>query len=128
MNLPSGLKLLDEKEGKGRTAIKSDRVIYNLKIFLNKGEEMRLNEVQARELPEDMIRWEDNRPLIDHTIRLGSRQSMAAVEYTLLGMKAGGYRKVRTSPHLAYREKGIPNLIPENAVLILDIWLRDIVK
>jgi len=43
-------------------------------------------------------------------------------------MKAGGYRKVRTSPHLAYREKGIPNLIPENAVLILDIWLRDIVK
>ena len=44
---------------------------------------------------------------------------MAAVEYTLLGMKADGYREVRTSPHLAYREKSIPNLIPGNAVLIL---------
>jgi hypothetical protein len=73
MNLPSGLKLLDEKEGKGRTAIKGDRVICNLKIFLNEGEGVRLNEGQARELPEDMIRWEDNRLLIDHPIRLGSR-------------------------------------------------------
>ena len=122
------MKLLDEKEGKGQTAIKGDRVIYNLKIFLNKGEEVPPNEVESRELPEDMIRWEDNRPLINHTIRLGSRQSIAAVEYTLLGMKADGYRKVRTIPHLAYREKSIPNLIPGNAVLILDIWLRDNVK
>jgi FKBP-type peptidyl-prolyl cis-trans isomerase len=41
-------------------------------------------------------------------------------------MKAGGYRKVRVSPHLAYREKGIAGLIPENAVLVIEIWLREI--
>jgi FKBP-type peptidyl-prolyl cis-trans isomerase len=39
-------------------------------------------------------------------------------------MKAGGYRKV--SPHLAYREKGMAGLIPENAVLVIEIWLREI--
>jgi FKBP-type peptidyl-prolyl cis-trans isomerase len=43
-------------------------------------------------------------------------------------MNVGGYRKVRISPHLAYRDKGIPGLIPPNAVLICEIWLRDSVR
>ena len=46
----------------------------------------------------------------------------------LVGMKAGGYRKVRLSPHLAYRDKGIPELIPSNAVLVVEIWLRAIAQ
>ncbi len=65
---------------------------------------------------------------IDHTIVLGRRQAIAGVEHALMGMRAGGYRKVRVSPHLAYRDKGIPDLIPPNAVLICEIWLRNIVR
>ncbi len=65
---------------------------------------------------------------IDHTIVLGRRQAIAGVEQALMGMRAGGYRKVRVSPHLAYRDKGIPDLIPPNAVLICEIWLRNIVR
>ena len=53
---------------------------------------------------------------------------MAGVEYALMGMKIGGYRKVCISPHLAYRDIGIPDLIPPDAVLICEIWLRDIVS
>jgi len=41
-------------------------------------------------------------------------------------MKKGGYREVLVSPHLAYREKGIPGLIPENAMLRIQLWVRDI--
>ena len=51
---------------------------------------------------------------------------MAAVDHALMDMKVCGYRKVRISPHLAYRDKGIPDLIPLDAVLICEIWLRDI--
>jgi FKBP-type peptidyl-prolyl cis-trans isomerase len=40
-------------------------------------------------------------------------------------MKVDGYRKVRVSPHLAYRDKGIPDLAPPDAVLICQIWLRN---
>lgn len=36
------------------------------------------------------------------------------------------YRKVRISPHLAYRDKGIPDLIPDDAVLIVGLWLRSL--
>jgi hypothetical protein len=56
------------------------------------------------------------------------RQTMAGVERALIGMKVGGYRKVRVSPHLAYRDKGISDLIPPEAVLIVELWLRGIVN
>ena len=109
-------------------ANKGDRVLFNMRIFLNKGDEALLNETQAEHLPKEMIRVVDGVTLIDRTIVLGRREAMAGVEHALMGMKAGGYRKVRISPHLAYRDKGIPDLIPPDAVLICEIWLRDIVR
>jgi len=51
---------------------------------------------------------------------------MAGVEYSLIGMKTDGYRKVRVSPHLAYRDEGLGELIPANAVLIVELWLREL--
>ena len=104
--------------------MKGDRVTYNLRIFLNRGEEVPLNEAQAEEVPAARLREEGGRPVVDRIITLGKRQAIAAVEYSLAGMREGGYRKVRASPHLAYGKQGVPGLIPENAVLILEIWLR----
>jgi FKBP-type peptidyl-prolyl cis-trans isomerase len=41
-------------------------------------------------------------------------------------MKKGGYRKVCVSPHLAYRDQGLGDMIPPNALLIVELWLREI--
>lgn len=128
MKRNSGLKLLDEREGAGTPAKKGDCVVYNTRIFLNQGDEVPLNDFQAKQLPEEMVRFEAGVTFIDHAIVLGRRQAIAGVEYALMGMKVGGYRKVRVSPHLAYREKGLPDLIPSDAVLIVELWLRDIVE
>jgi FKBP-type peptidyl-prolyl cis-trans isomerase (trigger factor) len=122
----SGLKLLEEREGNSLPAQKGDRVMFNMRLFLNKGDEVPLNETQATHLPKEMIRVVDGVTLIDRAIVLGRREAMAGVEHTLTGMKVGGYRKVRISPHLAYRDKGIPGLIPPDAVLIVELWLRQI--
>jgi hypothetical protein len=124
----SGLKLLEEREGVGTPAKKGDRVVYNSRLFLNKGDEVLLNVKQVEYLPKDMIRVEGGVTFVDHKTLLGSRQTISGVERVLMGMKVGGYRKVRISPHLAYRDKGIPDLIPPDAVLICEIWLRDIVS
>lgn len=122
-----GLKILDDREGEGRPAQKGVRVTCNVKIFLNQGDEVPLNDIQAKQLPKGMVRIEGGATFIVHTIVLGRRQAIAGVEQALMGMRAGGYRKVRVSPHLAYRDKGIPDLIPPDAVLICEIWLRNIV-
>jgi len=127
MRLKSGIKLLDEQPGNGLPAKKGDRVVYNLKIFLNQGDEVPLNQKQTEYLPAAMIRTVDGYRFVDHSLRLGSREAMAGVEYALSGMKPGGYRKVRISPHLAYRDQGLGDLIPANAVLIVELWLREIV-
>jgi FKBP-type peptidyl-prolyl cis-trans isomerase (trigger factor) len=125
MRRVSGIKLLEESAGHGRAAQKGDRIVYNLKIFLNRGDEVPLNEWQAEHLPAEMIRTEGGDRFVDHRTILGRRRSMAGVEYALLGMKPGGYRKVRVSPHLAYGAKGIEGLIPADAVLIVELWLRE---
>ncbi len=43
-----------------------------------------------------------------------------------MGMRVGGFRKVRVSPHLAYRDRGLPGLIPPDAVLNISVWLREV--
>ena len=84
-----------------------------------------LDAKQADQLPKDLIRVIAGESFVDHGTILGSRQTIVGVEHALLmGMKAGGYRKVRIGPHLAYRDKGIPDLIPPGAVLVVEIWLR----
>ncbi len=124
----SGLKLLEEREGEGAPAQKDDRVVYNSKLFLNRGDEVPLNAKQAAYLPKDRTRVEGGVTYIDHETVLGSRQAIAGVEQALMGMKSGGYRKVRIGSHLAYRDKGIPGFIPPEAVLVVEIWLREIVR
>jgi FKBP-type peptidyl-prolyl cis-trans isomerase (trigger factor) len=97
-----------------------------MKIWLNRGDEVPLNSIQAQHLPEQMIRIVAGEKLVDHTAILGKREVIPGVERSLIDMKAGGYRKVRVSPHLAYREKGLPGLIPKHAVLVVEIWMREI--
>jgi hypothetical protein len=126
MERVKGINLIDEREGEGPPARKGDRIVYNTRIFLNRGDEVPLNGEQAEHLPEEIIRVEEGVTFVDHAIVLGRRQAIAGVEHALMGMKVGGYRKVRISPHLAYRGKGIPDMIPPGAVLICEIWLRHI--
>ena len=108
------------------SAKKGDRIVYNVKIFLNQGGEVPLNDVQSKQFPKALVRVEGGVTFVDHTLMLGRRQAIAGVEHALIGMKVGGYRKVRVSPHLAYQDKGIPDLIPPGAVLMCEIWLRNI--
>jgi FKBP-type peptidyl-prolyl cis-trans isomerase len=124
--LSSGLDVIEDHAGSGRAAERGDRVTYNVRIFLNRGDEVPLNETQAQHLPQHLLRYEGSRVLVDHTIVLGSREAAAGIERSLLGMRAGGHRKVRIGPHLAYREKGIPGLIPPNAVLTAEIWMGEV--
>ena len=62
-------------------ANKGDRVLFNMRIFLNKGDEVLLNETQAEHLPKEMIRVVGGVTLIDRTIVLGRREAMAGVEH-----------------------------------------------
>lgn len=125
MRRVSGIKLLEETEGVGAPAGKGDRVVYNCRMFLNGGDEVPLNERQAAYIPEDRLRTENGRRFVDHETTVGKRRTIAGIQYALEGMKPGGYRKIRVSPHLAYRAQGLPGLVPPDSVLIIELWLRE---
>ena len=108
----SWLKLLEGRVGEGPPANKGDRVVCNSRLFLNKGDEVLLNPKLAEYIPNEMFRVEGGITFDDHTAVYGSRQVIVGIEHALMGMKVVGYRKFRVSLHLAYRDKGIPDLIP----------------
>ncbi len=101
MNIKSGVKLISEVEGVGKPVAKGDHIAVRLNGWLSKGESIQEN-------------------FISKTV-VGSRTLIPGIEYSLMGMRPGGKRKVKISPHLAYKDVGVPGRIPPNAVLIYEI-------
>ncbi len=127
MKLPSGLKILENREGSGPIAESGHTIIYNVRIFLNQGDEVPINEALAKQgIADERIRRENGQIFVDHISTLGKRQAIAGVEKALLGMRVGGFRKIRVSPHLAYKDPGLPGLVPPDAVLNVSVWLREV--
>ena len=76
---------------------------------MNQGDEVPLDELQRKHLSDDQIRVEGGREVVDRIVTLGKREVIPAVEGALIGMRVGGYRKLRASPHLGYRQVRIPD-------------------
>lgn len=67
----------------------------------------------------EVDRAEPERPL---QFKLGERQSIAAMELALRGMKAGGVRQLVVPPDLAYGAAG-RGRVPPNATLVMIVRL-----
>jgi FKBP-type peptidyl-prolyl cis-trans isomerase len=95
-----GIKIISEKIGTGSELKKGDRVSAKYDIQLNQGDYL------ARDQESVFV--------------IGDREKVAGFRYGLEGMRAGGTRKFRASPHLCYRDLELEK-IPKNAVLIFEI-------
>ena len=104
--LKSGLKLLSETQGTGEPIKKGDTVKVRLNGWLNQGQQ-----IQENYLAEVMV---------------GGREVIPGIDYSIEGMRQGGKRRVKISPHLGYREAGIENSIPPNAVLVYEIEVLEV--
>jgi FKBP-type peptidyl-prolyl cis-trans isomerase FkpA len=106
MELKSGITLIAEVEGRGPPAGKGDRVTVRLNGWLNGGEMIQ------RDYVGDIV--------------IGNHGVIAGIEYALIGMRPGGRRTVRISPHLGYKSAGIAGRIPADAVLVYEIEVLEI--
>jgi FKBP-type peptidyl-prolyl cis-trans isomerase len=95
-----GIKILEECVGSGPPLEAGNRVLIRYDIHLNRG---------------DCIMQD-----AESMVTIGDREYIAGLRYGLEGMRAGGTRRFRASPHLCYRDLDIPN-IPKNAVLVFTI-------
>lgn len=101
--MTSGVRIIEEIAGEGPTIERGELVRFELQISFHRGEVVH--------------------PRQETTIRVGDRNVFPGLSKSLEGMRRGGYRKTRVSPHLAYRAAGVVGKIPETAVLICEIWV-----
>ena len=99
-----GIKILAETPGTGAEIKKGDRVRVRYDIQLSRGDYLARDE--------------------ELTFKVGDRELVAGFRYGLEGMRIGGERTFRASPHLCYRDQELER-VPKNAVLLFHIKLLD---
>ncbi|KGF72299.1 hypothetical protein DO97_10860 [Neosynechococcus sphagnicola sy1] len=92
-----GVKFEDLAVGEGAEASRGTDVEVVYTLVLNRG---------------DIV--EADQP---YAFRIAGRSVIAGLKYGVEGMRAGGERRIRVGPHLAYRDQVVPGKIPANAVL-----------
>ena len=98
-----GVEYEDVKLGEGATADRGAKVEVRYNLFLNRGQQIQENQHYA--------------------FRVGRRRAIPGLEYGVEGMRVGGERRLRVAPHLAYRDQGVPGLVPARAVLEFHVTL-----
>lgn len=113
-----GIRLIDEVPGDG-PAVERGRIYHvRLKMWLNQGQPVRWE--QAWGLI-DRARLEDEGATLVTDLRIDRENLFAGLFQGIEGMRLGGRRKLKISPHLAYGDKGIPGQIPPGAVILAEI-------
>jgi peptidylprolyl isomerase len=101
----SGIKIKEIMVGTGVIAERGMVAVAHIRGFLHRGEEC-------------YNTYKQGQPA---RIDLSKRESIAGLQKGIEGMRAGGRRELIVSPHLAYGEKGLPGLIPPNAVIRFEV-------
>ena len=104
--MSKGIKIEELLLGHGPVAKRGETVSIRYNGYLNRG---------------DLFQEE-----LNCTFKIGKREVIAGIEKAVEGMRVGGKRRVRVSPHLAYRDKGVGGMIPPNAVVIFEVELIEV--
>ncbi|GAB2528306.1 FKBP-type peptidyl-prolyl cis-trans isomerase [Microbulbifer agarilyticus] len=105
MKLKKGVTLITENRGDGKELRQGDLAEFELEILLNHGDQVSKN---------------------IYTRKINRANLIPGLVYSMVGMKEGGYREVKISPHLAHGALGVKGVIPEDAALVCKVWLRQV--
>ena len=118
--LRSGLTLLEDVPGTGPPVRRQQQYRIRLRLWLNQGEPVRWTAPWG---PLDEARLEDQGETLITEIRVNRGQLSSGLFYGMDGMRVGGTRRLEIAPHLGYADRGVPGIIPPNAVLTAEITI-----
>ena len=116
-----GIKIITETVGSGTQIQRQQNYRVKLSYWLNHGEPI----IWPHDSITDSayIAYENDGATQVKTIRYNRAQLMDGIFYGLEGMRIGGTRKFSVAPHLAYGERGVPGVVPANALLIVEVTI-----
>jgi len=118
----SGIQITDDIPGAGPLVERRRTYQVRVRLRLNKGDAIRWKAPWGLT---KRARLEDDGATLITDVRIDRVNLINGLFYGIEGMRVGGTRKLRISPHMAYRERGIPGVIPENAVLLAEISILE---
>ena len=113
-----GLELIEDVPGLGPPVRRHVYYDMRLRIWLSRGDPVRWDKPWG---PLYHARIEDDGGTLFITLRVDREQMFAGLFYGVDGMRVGGVRRLKVAPHLAYRDAGIPGVIPANALLTVEV-------
>jgi hypothetical protein len=120
--LRSGLTLLADIPGTGAVVRRQHTYRIRLRMWLHRGEPVRWSAASG---PVGRARLDDNGETLFTDVRIDRRSLVNGLFYGVDGMRVGGMRRLEIAPHLAYTERGVPGIIPPNAVLVAEITILE---
>ncbi len=113
-----GVELLSDEIGGGAAVEKRAFYQFKLRMWLSRGDAVRWSAPWGLA---DRARIEDDGATLFTDLRVDRESMFAGLFYAVQGMRIGGTRKVRIAPHLAYGEAGVPDVVPPNALLTVEV-------
>lgn len=118
--LKSGIRLLNEAEGGGELVQRQQVYQMQIRMWLNQGQPI------VWQRPWGMLdraRLEDEGKTLITDLRVDRENLFNGLFYGIQGMRIGGSRTLKISPHLGYGKRGVEGLIPANAVVIIEVTI-----
>jgi hypothetical protein len=113
-----GVELLADTPGTGFPVERHGWYDVRLQMWLSRGDPVRWTEPWGQV---DRARIEDEGTTLFTTLRVDREFMFDGLFYGVEGMRVGGKRRLRVARHLAYREVGVPGVIPPNALVTVEI-------
>jgi uncharacterized protein len=120
--LRSGLTLLWDVAGSGELVRRQHIYRISLRLWLSRGDAVRWPTAWG---PVGVARLEDNGETLITQVRVDRRSLVSGLFYGVEGMRVGGTRRLEIGPHFGYGERGVPGVIPSNALLTAEITILE---
>jgi hypothetical protein len=114
----AGIRILQDQPGDGAEIRRQRTYQLRLKLWLHQGEPIRWEQPWGLI---DRARLEDDGATLVTDLRIDRENLIAGLFQGIAGMRIGGRRRLKISPHLAYGDRGIPGKIPPAARIIANI-------
>jgi hypothetical protein len=122
IRLRAGLTLLEDVAGTGDPVRRQQNYRVRLRMWLHHGDAVRWTTAWG---PVGTARLDDGSTTLVTEVRTNRGQLMNGLFYGMQGMRVGGTRRLEIAPHLAYGARGVPGVIPPNAVVVAEITVLD---
>lgn len=113
-----GLTLLVDIPGDGEPVRRHHNYRIRLRMWLNGGEPVRWNTVWSPGTAATLGECDET---LFVELRIDRRSLVNGLFYGVEGMRVNGTRRLEIAPHLAYGVRGVPGVVPPNAVLTAEI-------